>query len=271
MTGIRFKDRETEEADVTYAPTVIAFGLLVAALTLTLWPPGAIAALLIITTGIVLWVRESVKANRDLVPSEVRRGYPEAFGLRTPTVYWWGAAGFGTIQLVVSGAAMRAAHAHGLLDPDLPPVPTMAWVGHLAMALLVVTSIVGLWAARKASDDEHRPPLALAFSLFFVGMLVHLGLVLLQIALFFQDGFFPGDRAAASAAGWAFAVHSVFVFGAIVAMTLFLVRMRLGALHRGRFGLGPALVLFWWMLGVSWVLIYAAFYLGIIRIGSYLI
>lgn len=269
MTGIRLKGKKREDEDLTYGPFFVAVGLLVLAVTLTAFPLGALGALLLMVIGAGIWLRESVQENRHLRPVEELRGEPEATGLRVPSVYWWGAAGFALIQLMVFGAAVRVAHAHGLLSPDPPLVPVTLWIGHVLMVLAVVSAGVAFWTVREA---RYAAPsrMGLSIGAALVLVLGHLALLVFQVYRFHTEGL-TEDIGARSAALWLYVVHGAAVIATAIAFAVLLVRIILGPLVPEHYGATHAVVLFWGATLVSWGVFYVVFYLRLIQFHTQLI
>jgi heme/copper-type cytochrome/quinol oxidase subunit 3 len=259
MTGIRLKGKRHEEVDTTYGPFIVAMGLLAMAVTLTAMPVLALGALALILLGSALWLRESVKENRRLRPIEVEHGEPEATGIRVPSVHWWGAVGFGLIQLMVFGAAVRVAHAHGLLHPDVPRVTTL-WIGHGMSAVAVVSVLFVLWAIREA---RYGSPVRMSLSVGAVLLtaLVQLGLLVVQVMEFEAIGVFAEDLGKRSALLWLYLVYGAAVLTTVIAFLVLLIRIFLGPLEPEHYGPTQGLMAFWGTVLLSWVVFYVVFYL----------
>jgi hypothetical protein len=264
--AVQLQATARERANLTYAPLVVAAGLVFTAVALTLWPPAALATIAVLLAGIGLWALEGARSNPDLVPPEEKRGARGLEGLRRPDVYWWGGLGFGFLAFVAHVAAMRVSHAHGLLDRRLAGAPVDPWLGHAAAALAGLVLLVSFWTTRAAARPAlGRMPRALA-ALTVAGA-AEVILLAVQLGLWTSRGTAQGVPAAA----WLLAVHVGAGVGGVAAAALLVARLARADGSRRRWSLPGGIAAYWRIHAFNALLVYATLYLRLFNVQSYLI
>lgn len=265
MASIHIQAEEVEKDARTFAPAVVAVGLVLFSVVVTVWPRWSWLPILVVLAGLALWARESI-ARRVVVRriEEVHAGH-ELAPWEVPTVWWFGGAGFAFAQLVFYLVALRVLHAHGLLEAGA------AWPEGLGIlrglhgismtVLMLASAAAAAWAVRDARSDGRGARVRIAMGIALALGLAFLALSALQFVRLAGAGVVPAGDGRLSAVYWALGLHAFFATAGVAALAFVFARHLAGHVPPQRAG-PVAVVAAWWItLSVGWILVYLTVYL----------